>query len=79
VTVGLIEAIEHSGCNDACRGTSQEVALLPIGLVAFAAGTIYDIWTARGAAREYNERHHDMSIVPLVQPGTAGVGVGGRF
>jgi hypothetical protein len=78
-TAGLFEALAHDDCHDACGGTPDGVILLPIGLLAYGIGTISDIVTARAAARDYNERHRNMSIVPLVQPGSAGVGVGGRF
>ena len=77
--VGLVAAIEHDACHDGCDGTPAEVILLPIGLIVFAGGTISDIWTARGAARAYNEQQLGVSIVPLVQPGTAGVGLVGSF
>ena len=78
-TVGLIQALEHGDCHDACGSEPAGVILIPIGLLAFAGGTISDILTARGAAREYNERHQSVAIVPMVYGGTAGLGLVGRF
>lgn len=75
--VGLVEALEHSDCHDSSEPAG--VILIPIGLLAFAGGTVSDIFTARGAAREYNERQRTVSIVPMVNAGTAGLGVVGQF
>ncbi|HEY5938942.1 MAG TPA: hypothetical protein VIU61_30020 [Kofleriaceae bacterium] len=77
-TVGLVQALGHGDCHDACGSEPAGVILLPIGILAFAGGTLGDILTARGAAREYNEERR-ISIVPTVYAGTAGLGLAGRF
>lgn len=70
--------------SDNCQNNNNAAgALLLGGLVGYASGTIYDIATAPGAAREFN-REHQIHVVPTYMrtpSGNAamGVGIGGSF
>lgn len=68
-----------------CSSRSTGDILMIGGLAGFAGGAIYDIATAKGAARSYNERHGlQLSIAPTPVRGpsgqsTMGLGIGGTF
>ena len=82
----LIGLAESFGCwgNDEGCDTGRADTLIYLGAGAYVAGTVYDIATARSAARERNEGLRITSIAPTaIQSGagqvTMGMGIGGTF
>lgn len=86
--LGLNEAL-HCGfyvgwTTDSCRNSGDITrALILIGAIGYATGTIYDIATASRAADDYNQRLHlrvTPTVIPTASSGPAvGLGLGGSF
>jgi len=66
-----------------CHNNNTEAGLLLLGGIAgYATGTIYDIATAKDAAREYNVHHLQLAPTYMRTPSgnaTMGVGIAGTF
>jgi hypothetical protein len=87
VVIGAVMLIgcydsEDNGCEDESGGTG--IVLLYGGAAAFVGGVVYDIATAPGQARKYNERLRERStrqwaLTPTVSHDHAGLVLGGRF
>lgn len=81
---GVAQAFETScyiDCNSSSSSTSGG-GLVLVGLATFAGGTLYDIATARSAARDYNTSHRLTVLPTVLHPPSGpvyGLGVGGRF
>ena len=82
-----VAGVAASACIDDCAqsgSSSNGTVLVALGLLGYAAGTIYDIGHASTAATAYNERHHHKVVVaPVAYPTTGGPApgmmVGGSF
>jgi hypothetical protein len=63
------------------RDDSAADTAIVLGVIAYGAGTIYDIATAGRAAQRYNDQRHHLALAPVVNPttGSYGVALGGRF
>jgi len=59
-----------------CSSSNKGESMLVAGGLVFALGAVYDVATARGAARKYN-RHRSVAIVPTAH-GT-GLAISGSF
>jgi hypothetical protein len=61
----------------------NQSGLVPILAIAggglYIGGTIDDIATAPAAARRYNQRAHDVAVVPVIRRDQGGVLVSARF
>ena len=83
--VGLGEALQCLDTEDDCHTPDSAGYLLFGGLAGYAVGTIYDIATAKSAAREYNAKHGwQVTVAPTAMrtasgQSTMGVGIGGSF
>ncbi len=80
VAAGALAGLGCSGVSlgeDDCGGGDMVVG----GLVAIGVGAIIDIATSSGAAREYNERHWQVTptLVSDGQSQAMGFGIGGSF
>lgn len=66
---------------DGNRDDSGAAVLLVGGLIAYGAGSVYDIATAGSAATRYNAHRHQLAVAPLVNPtsGSYGLALGGQF
>ncbi len=67
---------------DHCDDSPGGAALLAVGAVAFAYGTMDDIFTAPSAARRYNQRaraRRSLSVAPRITDKDAGLVVAGTF
>ena len=78
--VGFALVLDHlfdetSSNND--DGTAG--ALLLVGAGLYVAGTVDDIATAGAAARKYNSRFENVSLMPMLQHGGGGFSLTGRF
>jgi hypothetical protein len=80
------KCFDYEGSDTSCHNDNNLAgALLLGGALGYAGGTIYDIATAKSAAREYNAKHGlSMTLAPtaLRTPSgqsTMGVGIGGSF
>ncbi len=69
----IVKLISCDGCNDA-----EVEYLFYGGLLLYAAGTIDDIFNARGKVRQKN-RERGFTIAPVVTPQSTGLALGGRF
>jgi hypothetical protein len=82
--VGFGEALSCLDEQD-CRAPASAEYLMFGGLAGYAVGTIYDIVTAKSAAREYNAQHGwHVTVAPTALrtasgTSTMGVGIGGSF
>ena len=83
--VGFGESLACIDTDDECHTPDSAGYLLLGGLVGYAAGSIYDIATAKRTAREYNESHGwHVTLAPAAVrtasgQSTMGVGIGGTF
>ena len=81
--VGLGESLQCIDADNACSTPGAAPYLMLGGLVGYAAGSIYDIATAKRVAREYNESHGwHVTVAPAAVrtasgQSTMGVGSGG--
>jgi hypothetical protein len=65
---------------DTCETSPKALgAGVIVGGGMLAAGILYDIATARRAARRYNHDHASAAVVPVVTSGGYGVSLVGRF
>ena len=62
-------------CHESVIGPGLAIA----GSALFVGGTIDDIAGAPGAVRNYNQRFHDVAIVPVIRGDSSGVMIAGRF
>ncbi|MBA2542090.1 MAG: hypothetical protein H0V17_20790 [Deltaproteobacteria bacterium] len=60
-------------------GEGTIAALLLVGAGLYVAGTVDDIATASGAARKYNTRFENVTVVPTANAHGGGVSLIGRF
>jgi hypothetical protein len=72
-------AILISQCEDECSNAGLAAALMLGGAGLYVGGTIDDIATAPGKVRRYNERFHDVALVPMIRGDSSGLTVAGRF
>jgi len=83
--VGFGEALQCLDADGDCHTPDSAGYLLFGGLAGYAVGTIYDIATAKDAAREYNKQHGwRVTVTPTALrtasgQSTIGVGIGGSF
>lgn len=83
--VGIAQSLKCLDAEGDCHTDASAPILLAGGLIGYAGGTIYDIATAPGEARRYNDRHGltlTLAPTPLRTPSgqaTMGVGLAGTF
>jgi hypothetical protein len=75
--------LDFEGTDRSCHDSGSAPILVVGGVIGYAAGTIYDIATAPGAARDYN-RKHAVTVQPALLRTASGstsigVGIGGSF
>ncbi len=79
---GLVVAFSECplfSTEEECHESKVAPVLVIAGIGLFVGGTIDDIATAPRAARRYNHRFDNVSIVPVVKHDSGGVAVMGRF
>lgn len=84
VAYGACDHNTDGGSSPGCSSGQQTIGgtMVAVGAIGYVVGIAYDVGTARGAARRYNDAHA-ATVVPtaLAGPGSTGYGLAivGRF